>query len=388
MNPSRAGPSPREFPNGEGLPVVLTHSRTRTVFGTGTLARLGSIAKDEGASRVLLVTDPGIVRAGHVERAAASLQEAGLETVVFDGVRENPTTEHVDAGVAAARKAKIDFLVGLGGGSSLDCAKGVNFILTNGGKMKDYWGVGKASKPMLPMIAVPTTAGTGSEAQSFALITDPATNQKMACGDDKAACRVAILDPDLTRTQPRAVAAASGIDAVAHAVETVATTRRNDVSLSFSREAWIRIERSFDRAMKNPDDDAARADMLLGAHLAGAAIECSMLGAAHACANPLTARYGITHGVVVGLMLPYVVRFNAAAGPNPYQALSADAESLARRIEAMLYVARLPARLGDLAVAKTDLPALAEEAAHQWTAGFNPLPVDAGKLLNIYRAAF
>ncbi len=384
-----------------GLPSALSHSPTRVVFGSGRLAELGPLVRMEGAPpplpplprgegepRVLVVTDPGIVRAGHVEKALESLRGAGLWATVFDGVAENPTTHHVEAGVAAARQANIDFLVGLGGGSAMDCAKGVNFILTNGGQMSDYWGVGKATKPMLPMIAVPTTAGTGSEAQSFALITDPATHQKMACGDVKAACRAAILDPQLTRTCPPGVAAAAGIDAVAHAVETAGTTRRNAVSMEMSREAWTRLSRAFERVMRDADDDAARADMLLGAHLAGAAIEQSMLGAAHACANPLTARFGITHGVAVGLMLPHVVRFNCEDGANPYVALGLSDEALAMRIERFLDAARLPRTLSELGVTEDSLPALAEEAARQWTASFNPRRVTAVELLQIYRAAF
>jgi len=345
------------------------------------------LTQAEGGARVLLVTDPGIRRAGHVERAERSLLEAGLTVTIFDGVAENPTTQHVDAGVEVARRQAVNFLIGLGGGSAMDCAKGINFLLTNGGRMQDYWGVGKASRPMLPVIAVPTTAGTGSEAQSFALITDPATHQKMACGDVKASCRAAILDPDLTRTCPAKVAAAAGIDAVAHAVETAATTKRNEVSLECSRLAWDRLSRSFEPVMRDAHDDVARADMLLGAHLAGVAIECSMLGAAHACANPLTSRFGVTHGVAVGLMLPHVIRFNAGTGENPYAALGLDAEALARRVEAMLEVAKLPRRLGEVGVPKDSLKTLAEEAAGQWTATFNPRPVDAAALLEIYRAA-
>ncbi len=369
------------------LPKILEKARTRVVFGAGTLAQLGKLVADEGGRHVLLVTDPGIVQAGHVQRAVDSLRGAGADVTVFDGVAENPTTEHVAAGVEAARACSADFLVGLGGGSPLDCAKGINFILTNGGEMKDYWGVGKATKEMLPMIAVPTTAGTGSEAQSFALISDPVTNQKMACGDVKAACRWAILDPDLTRTQPRMVAAAAGIDAVAHAVETVATSKRKDVSLAFSREAWQLLDRSFDRAMADPENGVARTDMLLGAHLAGAAIERSMLGAAHACANPLMARFGVVHGQAVGVMLPHVVRFNAAGEDNPYAAIAADADSLAARIESMLLAAGLARCLYDLGVEESAIAALADEAVEQWTVRFNPRSVTVADLVAIYRAA-
>lgn len=370
------------------LPEILNHSRVRVVFGDGSLRKLGAISVEEEATRVLLVTDPGIVAAGHADRAAESLREAGVEVTIFHGVEENPTTEHVDNGVRIARDLAIDFIVGLGGGSSMDAAKGINFILTNGGRMQDYWGVGKATRTMLPLIAVSTTAGTGSEAQSFALITDPDTHQKMACGDEKALPRAAILDPELTRTMPRAVAAATGIDAVAHAVETAGTTKRNAVSRELSRQAWRLLAPAFARAAADPSDNPARRDMLLGAHLAGCAIEKSMLGAAHACANPLTARFGIVHGVAVGLLLPHVVRFNAAAGENPYSDLVGDSQALAAQIESMLDAAELPRRLSQLDVSSSALDDLAEMAATQWTAGFNPRRVDAAGLRDIYRAAF
>ncbi|HPF41075.1 MAG TPA: iron-containing alcohol dehydrogenase [Phycisphaerae bacterium] len=369
------------------LPDCLRHSHVCARFGAGTLDHLGDESVGAGATRVLIVTDRGIVAAGHVARAEAAIRAAGADVTIFAEVEENPTTEHVAAGVRVARGAGADFIVGLGGGSAMDCAKGVNFILTNGGEMRDYWGVGKAARPMLPMIAVPTTAGTGSEAQSFALITDPATHQKMACGDKKALCVCAILDPDLTRTAPKSVMAATGIDAVTHAIETSACNKRNDASRALSREAWARLSASFVRSIENPNDDAARADMLMGAHLAGAAIENSMLGAAHACANPLTATYGVTHGVAVGLMLPHVIRFNAADCANPYADLCEDAADLAHRVEAMLDAVGMPRRLRDLKVDASALPKLADLAATQWTAQFNPREVGAPQLLSIYEAA-
>ncbi len=368
-------------------PFELPGSRVRVVFGAGRLSELGRLAREEGGRRVLLVTDPNIRAAGHVERALASLRAAGLDVFVFDGVAENPTTVHVDAGVVAARAHGADFIVGLGGGSAMDCAKGINFIVTNGGRMQDYWGVNKATRAMLPMIAVPTTAGTGSEAQSFALITDPDTHQKMACGDQKATCRVAILDPELTESQPRRVAAVTGFDAVSHAVETAATARRTDDSRALSRESWRLLESAYETAVRDPHDRAAREKMLQGAHLAGAAIENSMLGAAHACANPLTAMFGLTHGVAIGIVLPHVVRFNAAGVENPYAELCADAEALAARLEALLSAGGMTQGLADFGVSHGELAALAESAAAQWTAQFNPRPVGARELLEIYRRA-
>jgi alcohol dehydrogenase len=365
----------------------------RAVFGAGSINRLGELARELGGTRVLLVTDPHLEEAGHPQRAAAALRGAGLAVAVFDGVEENPTTRHVEAGREAARAHAADLLVAVGGGSAMDVAKGTNFLLTNGGAMADYQGFGKAVKPMLPSIGVPTTAGTGSEAQSFALIADDATHLKMACGDRKAAFRVAVLDPEVTVTQPRAVTAVTGIDSVAHALESYVTTRRNPLSQMFARHAWGLLVANFERVLRQPDDVEARAAMQLGAHFAGAAIENSMLGCCHSCANPLTAHYGITHGVAVGVMLPHVVRFNGPAVGPLYADLARDAgladgaEALARRVTALMRAAGLPTALAECDVSRGILPLLAEEASQQWTARFNPRPVAEGDLLRLYEAA-
>ncbi len=374
--------------------------RTEIVFGAGQLSRLGQLARQCGGRRVLIVTDAGIVQAGHVQRAEEILGDAGLAVARFDEVIENPTTRAVERCVAAARSHRADLLVGLGGGSSIDTAKGCNFLFTGGGRMEDYWGRGKATQPMLPMIAVPTTAGTGSECQSFALVSQEETHAKMACGDAKAAPRIALLDPDLTATQPRAVAAATGLDALSHAAESAVTAARNPFSGMFSREAFRRTARSLVRAVTDPFDLDARADMLLGAALAGVAIENSMLGAAHSAANPLTARYGITHGQAVALMLPGVVRFNAQdeeacriyaelaadvqlepAGGDPFLA----AESLAAFLEETRQSAGLAGSLAELGIDDPPIESLAAEAARQWTARFNPRPVSTEDFAALYR---
>jgi alcohol dehydrogenase len=182
----------------------------------------------------------------------AALREVHIDAWVFDAVEENPTTRHVQEGVAAARTHAIDFLVAVGGGSSMDCAKGINFILTNGGRISDYEGYGKARNPMLPSVAVPTTAGTGSEAQSYALIADDHTHMKMACGDRKAAFQVAILDPEVTLSQPARVTAVTGIDALAHALESYVCTRRSPISQTFAQAAWKYLEPNFERVLRDP----------------------------------------------------------------------------------------------------------------------------------------
>ncbi len=365
--------------------------RTRTIFGPGALERVGEIAQALRGERVLVVSDPGIVAAGYPERALRSLRAAGLTPFLFDGVEQNPTTRHVDAGVACAKQHRIDLLVGLGGGSSMDCAKGMNFLLTNGGRMADYWGIGKATEPMLPLIAVPSTAGTGSEAQSFALIADETTHQKMACGDPKAAAAVAILDPELTVSQPAQVTADTGIDAISHALETWVSTRRTPISQIFSREAWRLLRQNFPRVLSDPGDVEARAGMQLGANYAGAAIENSMLGAAHACANPLTAHHDVVHGAAVGLMLPAVIRFNGPAAGDLYDELAGNAhgaEALAGAVTSLMQQGDLPTRLSQYSILESALPDLAEEAARQWTGQFNPRPVTAKELLELYRCVY
>ena len=378
-------------------------SRTRLVFGPNTVDTIGNHATEWSAKRALLVTDPHIAAAGHAPRAQQSLEAAGIHVTVFDQVRENPTTEDVANCLAAAKAANIDTFIAVGGGSTMDTAKGANFILTNGGAMSDYWGVGKASKPMLPLIAVPTTAGTGSECQSFALIADANTHQKMACGDPKAAPRISILDPTLTLTQPPQVTADTGIDALAHAVETAVTKKHNELSLLYAREAFRLVQANLPTVLQQPQNLEARAAMLLGAAYAGTAIENSMLGAAHSAANPLTAHFNVVHGQAVGLMLPAVVRFNAQDPQTAalYAQLAAQSrlvspdaddqqavEALIQRIETLLEAANLPRSLTQANVTRQSIPTLAEEAATQWTANFNPRTITAPDFIELYESVY
>jgi alcohol dehydrogenase len=377
------------------------HPRTRIVFGPGKVEMLGELAGELGARRALVVSDPGIVAAGHAARGISSLNRAGIETQLFDAVGENPTTDHVAAGLRMAKRFEPEIIIGLGGGSSMDCAKGINFLFTNGGQIQDYWGIGKATRPMLPMIAVPTTAGTGSESQSFALISDAKTHVKMACGDKKASFRVALLDPQLTLTQPPRVTALTGIDAIAHALESYVCRSRNPASMAFSREAWLLLGGNFAHVLQNPSDLNARGGMQLGACFAGLAIENSMLGAAHALANPLTTHFDIAHGQAVGMMLPHVIRFNGeevgghyfellecTAGNNGFPAPETGYRGLADFVAGLLAEAGLIGQLRDFDIPGDKLEMLADDAAKQWTAGFNPRKVAAEELLELYRAAY
>ncbi|MCE9630574.1 MAG: iron-containing alcohol dehydrogenase [Planctomycetia bacterium] len=370
---------------------------TRLVVGPGTVSRLGELARELGASRALVTSDRGIVAAGHAAAGVASLEAAGVATAVFSAFTENPSSTEVEAGTAVARDFRPDLLVGLGGGSSMDCAKGINFLASCGGRMQDYRGRATATGAMLPSIAVPTTAGTGSETQSFALITDSDSGVKMACGDPRAAFRVAILDVNLTLTQPRSLAALTGIDAMSHAVESHVSTAATPISRMFSREAWRLLARNLPGVLLEDGGTAARSAVQLGAAMAGFAIENSMLGAAHALANPLTAVHGVIHGQAVGVMLPHVVRFNGPVcgagygellGDIGIDAEAADAgERLSAWLADLLRASRLKTSLAACGIRSPDFGSLATLAASQWTGSFNPRPVTAADLAMLYEAA-
>lgn len=373
------------------------HLRTRLVFGAGAVEQLGHIARELRFKRPLVVADPGLRKAGHVERAMRLLETAGLDPAPFHDFDVNPDSDMVERGRAHTAPLGVDSIIGLGGGSSLDCAKGINFLLTNGGTMADYQGYGKASKPLLPMIAVPTTAGTGSEAQSYAVIANAETGLKMACGDAKAAFRVALLDPELTLSQPEGVTSAAGFDAIAHAVETAVTKRRTPVSTLFSHEAFRLLSSNYERVITAPHDIDARGEMLLGAFYAGLAIEQSMLGAAHACANPLTARYHIAHGVALALLLPHVVQWNAGSDADLYSPIVAatlngaggsSSERLADWLLRIRSAGGFPRRLRDAGVPEDSLASLADLASQQWTAAFNPRHLGNLDALEVYRCAY
>ena len=363
----------------------------RLIFGPGKLRELPEAVRGLGGTAVFVVSDPGVARAGHLDAALRLLADAGLPAAAFAESRENPTESDTATCRDAAHAHRFDCIVAIGGGSSLDTAKACNFLLTNGGAMRDYHGYGKASRPLLPLIAIPTTAGTGSETQSYALISRDGSHEKMACGDPKALPAVAILDPDLTSTLPHGAALLSGVDALTHAIESAVCTKANALSRIHAEGAFRQLATAIDRVVDGRPTDDDRAHMLLGAALAGSAIENSMLGAAHASANPLTARLGIVHGRAVATMLPHVMRFNAtvpaaAAGydrlDSRLRGLGVTDLSLQAWIEALVQRCHFPAL--DPAA---DFALLAEDATRQWTGKFNPRPLQREDFISLYRRA-
>jgi len=356
----------------------------RLLFGPGRLAELPDAARSLGATNILLVTDPGILEAGHAQRAVEILEADGFKVTVYGKAHINPSESDIEACRMFAAEVSPDLIIGFGGGSSMDTAKGCNFLLNNGGRMSDYKGYGHAANPMLPFIAVPTTAGTGSECQSFAVVSRDGSHEKIACGDPKALARIAILDPELTISQPPAVANLTALDALSHALETAVCTKRNPISSAYSRESFRLIASSISSILDHKADLEDRSRMLLGAAMAGSAIENSMLGAAHATANPLTALFNIPHGHAVFLMLPHVIRFN-------YEDKSAAAiyDDFSKYLGQPLLEWLEPIRHALPALDHRDwrIPELTAAAMPQWTGQFNPRPLSEETITALYHAA-
>ncbi|MEQ1949617.1 MAG: iron-containing alcohol dehydrogenase [Bryobacteraceae bacterium] len=365
--------------------------RTRILFGAGEFSRLGEVARELGGTRCLVVADPGMVDAGYVRDATRSLKARRMDVYAFHDFSAGPSLDSVTAGVAYAAPHGIDLVVGLGGGSSLDCAKAINLVLSNGGNIADYRGYGKAQKPLLPMIAVPTTAGTGSESQSDVWLTYPSSKSRINIGDTKMTYRVALLDPKLTLTQKPEQAAAAGFDAISHALETLWSPKRTPISECFSREAWRLLNGNFSRCVRVPEDLEARGAVQLGSHLAGLAVEYSSLGATHALAHALTASCGIGHGVAIALMLPHVVKWYQEAwtqeGANS-GLLVEDSLELDARLRDLAGAAELPRTLRDASVPEGMLPRLADEAAAEWSARYSARPFDSAAAFELFKAAW
>ncbi|HMQ21844.1 MAG TPA: iron-containing alcohol dehydrogenase [Planctomycetota bacterium] len=382
--------------------------RTRVV--SGPLDAIATVVKGLAAERAFVVTDPGIVVSGHAGRLLDLLFEARLSACGFDAVRENPTEVDVARCSAAVESATVerfggrepDIYVAIGGGSSIDVAKACMLVRGGGGSIGDYRSAADRGLRLPKLIAVPTTAGTGSEVQSFALIGSEETHEKVACGDPAIAPHIAFLDAGLTLTMPPFVTACTGLDTLGHALEALVTKKGNEVSRRCALASFELANHAFERVLKDGSDLEAREAMLRAAALGGLAIENSMLGAAHSIANALTASLGLAHGEAVALALPHVLRFNAEL--PPVAAVYAEAArrcglastsdddrvaaaKVAERVEELTRLAGVEVlarrRLDDSASR-----GLATVAARQWTASFNPRPVDERDLEGLVAAVF
>ena len=369
-------------------------------MGAGLLDELGSIAKAICGDRVLVVTDPGMMATGIVDRALATLKTAGMSASVFSDVQADPPEDVIHAATKAAEG--MDGVIGIGGGSSIDVAKLAALLAVGSEKLKDVYGVGMAKGPRLPLIAVPTTAGTGSEVTPISIVTTGAS-EKMGVVSPVIIPDLALLDPELTRDLPAHVTAATGVDAMVHAIEAYASAspNNNPVSRSLACEALRLMGAALERAVTTPHDLEARADMLLGSLLAGQAFANSPVAAVHALAYPIGGHFKVPHGLSNALVLPHVLRFNATTAPEPYAELAPiafpdlsglsvqDAASgFADALEALSARCGLPQGLQAVGITENDLPLLARDAMNQTRLLVNnPREVTEEDALAIYRIA-
>ncbi|MEJ2886961.1 iron-containing alcohol dehydrogenase family protein [Actinomycetospora aeridis] len=282
-------------------------------FGPGAVARIPDHLAGQGVRRVLVVTDAGLRAAGVVDAVTAPVAAAGIAVEVYDAVRGNPSVEVVEAGAEHARDLGLDAVLALGGGSSLDAAKGIALLAPTPGARAD--GTGAVPAPGLPVVAVPTTAGTGAETNGFGVLEDAASRQKVYCGDASVVPRVAVLDPELTYGLPAGATAATGVDALVHGLESLASRGRDPMSEAFAAEAVRRAWAWLPVAVADGGDPRARAEMLVAAHLAGQALTRSGLGLVHGLAHALSLHTGAVHGLALAAVLPEVVGWSLDADP-------------------------------------------------------------------------
>lgn len=294
------------------------HIPTQIEFGNGAIARLPEFVKALGGSRVLVVGDPGVQRVGLIDRVQAILTGASIFNAVYADVESDPTTRSVDEGTVHGKANGCDLVVGIGGGSALDTAKAIGLMLVNDGNIKDYVGIGKVPRAGAPVIAVPTTAGTGSELTIWSVLSDKVAKAKISVGSVLNCPAIALLDPELTLSLPPQITAATGMDALTHALESYVNTATQPISEAMSDQAMTLIARSLRKAVADGSDVEARGDMLLASTIAAMAFNSTRLGLVHAFAMPLGAKFGIPHGLVNAIMLPEVMRFNHLANPRKF----------------------------------------------------------------------
>lgn len=361
------------------------HIPTQIEFGNGAIARLPEFVRDLGGSRVLIVGDPGVQRAGLIDRVQSVLSGASIASAVFADVESDPATRSVDDGTVKGKAEGCDLVVGIGGGSALDTAKAIGLMLVNDGNIKEYVGIGKVPKPGAPVIAVPTTAGTGSELTIWSVLSDKVAKAKISVGSVLNCPKIALLDPELTLSLPPQITAATGMDALTHALESYVNTATQPISEAMSDQAMTLIAKSLRKAVLDGTDVEARGDMLLASSIAAMAFNSTRLGLVHAFAMPLGAKFGIPHGLVNAIMLPEVMRFNHLSNPRKFARIAEifgektdglsteDAAALSVvAIEKLKRDVGITAKLGNFGVTENRFDEIVDEALLSGNVPVNP----------------
>ncbi|OSI15324.1 iron-containing alcohol dehydrogenase [Neisseria dumasiana] len=369
----------------------------QNILGENALSEAMDVITALGLKKALIVTDGGLSKMGVADKIGGLLKEKSIDYTVFDKAQPNPTVSNVNDGLAALKVAGADFIVSLGGGSSHDCAKGVAIVATNGGKIEDYEGLDKSKKPQLPLIAINTTAGTASEMTRFAVITDEERHVKMAIVDKHVTPLLSVNDPSLMEGMPAPLTAATGMDALTHAVEAYVSTIASPITDACAVKAIELIARYLPTAVKEPKNKEAREKMAYAQFLAGMAFNNASLGYVHAMAHQLGGFYDLPHGVCNALLLPHVERFNQQAAKERLDEigtiLSKNNDDLKGLdvIDAITKLARIvgiPKSLKELGVKKEDFGVLADNALKDVCGFTNPIQANKEQIVGIFEAAF
>ncbi len=302
--------------------VSRYHVPTKVIYGIGAITQNVDLASSMNINSFLVVTDPGIEAAGLLENMTEQLKKGGISCHVFSDVEANPSVATVDKGLKVLQECNCDGILAVGGGSPLDVGKAIGTLATNGGSISDYEGVDKVSKDSLPMIAVPTTAGTASEITINIVINDPSRNYKLTVVSQRCAAKVAILDPELTLTLPTSLTASTGLDALVHAIESYTSLMSFPVSEALALKAISLISSNLRQAVYNGSNLEARNNMLMGSYLAGLAFNNTRLGNCHAMSHPLSAFFNTPHGVTNAILIPHIMEFNVMAVPDRFAVIA------------------------------------------------------------------
>ena len=370
------------------------------IMGSGAVAEAIASIKPYNFKKALIVTDAVLNKLGVVAGVQKTMSENGMDSVVFDGAQPNPTVGNVEAGLKLLKDNNCDFVVSLGGGSPHDCAKGIALVAANGGSIKDYEGVDQSPKPQLPLVAINTTAGTASEMTRFCIITDEERHVKMAIVDRHTTPILSVNDPDLMVGMPKGLTAATGMDALTHAIEAYVSTAATPITDACALKAMELISGNLRAAVENGKDMTAREAMAYAEFLAGMAFNNASLGYVHAMAHQLGGFYDLPHGVCNAVLLPHVEEFNssvsAARLKDCAKAMGVDVTGLSDEVGAKACIAAIktlskdigiPAGLAELGMKDEDVTTLSENALKDACGLTNPRPASLTEIEAIFRAA-
>lgn len=379
---------------------LLKFHAPEIVFGIESMAEAAHAAVRLGASRPLLVTDPGLIEAGWVDELVGYLRSQGVAAKVWSALTPNPKDHEITAGHEFYRANGCDVLIALGGGSVIDAAKGIAILAANGGDILDYAGVDKATMPIPPLVVVPSTSGTGADVSQFCIVTDTARGTKITILGRALVPDVTVIDPRLLTTMPEWLNAATGLDALTHGIEAFVSLGHNQLTDHHALRAVVMVTENLVHTIDRPNEMGVRVLMAQAALEAGLAFNNAILGAAHAMSHQVGGLLDLPHGVINGILLPHVVRFNAEADPAPFATIATclgiadqrapaleSALALADRLQSLATQVGVPRGLGELGVSEGDLPRLARNALQDACMSTNPRSADEAQMEALFRSA-